>query len=293
MKRFFKIALCLTLTLITLGFTMGGSCKSLYFDYKPPEVEWDGRFLYHTSAGDCYILGTEPELGVKSEVLDKLYLPSHYKGCRIDGFFLTVGGYVESLDNVEYYTFGIDITPVKELYQPYNYITDIFLGEENYGKLFCPNTEFELMSHIMYRSTNAETLTVYIPATIFIYVYNVMRSRKNITINLEQSFGVCYQVESIEQIKYIYKANTAYMFNYEGSPNEGYYFINDFERGGLIENTPYEPFREGYGFTGWYKDAECTQKWNFEVDTLPEPTYDENGELEYVETRLYAGWNKI
>ena len=83
------------------------------------------------------------------------------------------------------------------------------------------------------------------------------------------------------------------MFNYEGSPNEDYYFINDFERGGLIENTPYEPFREGYEFCGWYKESECITKWDFTTDVLPSPTYDENGELEYVETKLYAKWNKI
>lgn len=45
------------------------------------------------------------------------------------------------------------------------------------------------------------------------------------------------------------------MFNYIGAPNDGYFFINDFERGGLIEDTPYEPQQEGYTFGGWYKDA--------------------------------------
>ena len=90
----------------------------------------------------------------------------------------------------------------------------------------------------------------------------------------------CYQI-----------ANTSYMFNYEGAPNDGYFFINDFERGGLIEDTPYEPQREGYTFGGWYKEPECINKWDFVQDKLPEATYDEAGYVtDFVETKLYAAW---
>ncbi len=86
-------------------------------------------------------------------------------------------------------------------------------------------------------------------------------------------------------------ANTSYMFNYEGAPNDGYFFINDFERGGLIEDTPYEPQREGYTFGGWYKEPECINKWDFAQDKLPEATYDEAGYVtDFVETKLYAAW---
>ena len=87
--------------------------------------------------------------------------------------------------------------------------------------------------------------------------------------------------------------NTIYLFNYEEAPNGNYFFINDFERGGLIEDTPYEPIREGYVFIGWYKEPECINKWDFEKDTLPEPEYKEDGELIFVETTLYAGWEEI
>ena len=100
--------------------------------------------------------------------------------------------------------------------------------------------------------------------------------------------------------KYIYEwddclhyqiANTSYMFNYEGAPNDGYFFINDFGRGGLIEDTPYEPQREGYTFGGWYKEPECINKWDFAQDKLPEATYDEAGYVtDFMETKLYAAW---
>lgn len=89
------------------------------------------------------------------------------------------------------------------------------------------------------------------------------------------------------------KANTSYMFNYEGAPNEGYFFINDFERGGKIEKTPYDPQREGYVFAGWYREPECINVWNFEQDTLPAAEHDENGELIYTETKLYAKWVQV
>lgn len=38
--------------------------------------------------------------------------------------------------------------------------------------------------------------------------------------------------------------------------------------------------RDGYEFTGWYKDADCTEKWDFVSDRVVE------------NTKLYAGWEK-
>lgn len=87
-------------------------------------------------------------------------------------------------------------------------------------------------------------------------------------------------------------ANTIYKFNYEGAPNEGYFFINEYEAGGKIEKTPYEPQRDGYEFAGWYKEPECRNKWDFEKDVLPNIEYDEDGGEIFKETALYAGWNK-
>ena len=43
---------------------------------------------------------------------------------------------------------------------------------------------------------------------------------------------------------------------------------------------PEEPVREGYDFTGWYKDANATTPWNFETDKVTD------------NTTLYAGWMK-
>ena len=43
---------------------------------------------------------------------------------------------------------------------------------------------------------------------------------------------------------------------------------------------PEEPTREGYSFTGWYKDAACYEPWDMEEDTI------QSG------ITLYAGWEK-
>ena len=50
--------------------------------------------------------------------------------------------------------------------------------------------------------------------------------------------------------------------------------------GELLE-LPDPPTREGYTFTGWYKDYACYEPWNTEVDTIQS------------EMTLYAGWEKI
>lgn len=42
---------------------------------------------------------------------------------------------------------------------------------------------------------------------------------------------------------------------------------------------PMPPLRDGFIFTGWYKDSECTKKWSFDTDTVN------------ADTVLYAGWN--
>ena len=292
MKKKIKALLCVIFSCICF-MTIG--CRPLVMIYHPPKVEWDGRFLYYyvnsKGATPHYrILGTEPELGVKSEVLDKLYIPSHYKGLRVDGYSGTFRGYDEELETVVEHKFGIDITPVKELYRSYNESGPGFLGESNFYKSVVPR--ISAAEYISQTKTTSEFLTIYIPNIAYNIAYNGLK-RFGATILTEKNSEVYYLNSGYEQESCIKKANTAYMFNYEGSPNEDYYFINDFERGGLIENTPYEPFREGYEFCGWYKESECKTKWDFITDVLPEPTYDENGELEYVETKLYAKWNKI
>lgn len=49
--------------------------------------------------------------------------------------------------------------------------------------------------------------------------------------------------------------------------------------GELLEE-PEDPVREGYTFTGWYKDPACDDLWDVETDTIES------------DMNLYAGWEK-
>ena len=44
--------------------------------------------------------------------------------------------------------------------------------------------------------------------------------------------------------------------------------------------VPEPPSREGYTFTGWYKDPACDLLWDVETDTIES------------DIKLYAGWEK-
>ena len=44
--------------------------------------------------------------------------------------------------------------------------------------------------------------------------------------------------------------------------------------------VPEPPSREGYTFTGWYKDPACDLLWDVETDTIES------------DMNLYAGWEK-
>ena len=50
---------------------------------------------------------------------------------------------------------------------------------------------------------------------------------------------------------------------------------------GQLLELPEPPTREGYVFTGWYKDHACFVLWDLEQDTVQE------------DMTLYAGWDKI
>ena len=49
---------------------------------------------------------------------------------------------------------------------------------------------------------------------------------------------------------------------------------------GQLESIPEPPTREGYTFTGWYKDTTCEVPWNMETDVIE------------TDLTLYAGWQK-
>ena len=88
-------------------------------------------------------------------------------------------------------------------------------------------------------------------------------------------------------------ANVSYMYNYDEAPNDGYYWIDDYEYGEIITYRPEDPIRDGYLFGGWYKEKECINKWNFDDDKLPEEINPGAHQYSYQETILFAKWVNV
>ena len=84
-------------------------------------------------------------------------------------------------------------------------------------------------------------------------------------------------------------ANVSYKWNYEESPNSGYYWIDNYYSE-IISYIPTNPTREGYIFDGWYKEPECINKWDFDNDIVPGTEWESGVIVEYQETILYAKW---
>lgn len=82
-------------------------------------------------------------------------------------------------------------------------------------------------------------------------------------------FDKVLTINSFPEIKLHYlngknKLNTFYMYNFESSLNEGYYFM-DYINGSNPYVIPSDPVRNGYTFAGWYYQKECATLWNNEV----------------------------
>ena len=264
----------------------------------------DGDFVYidmsdfgpanRPKEENCYaIVGTNPQ-GLKEEI----YVPAYYKDKVVRYTW------IEEKWTFAENRYGLNLGNADSVYFPYTH--NVFtrgagayfaiytiLGSERPKYCYFTGCEEEYIPLIK--------LAVY---AHYSYGYYGGSSGNYVTKKMYQSkkelYGQDYNIIEICNYKFyvegydpfIQIANTSYMFNYEGEPNERYFFINDFERGGVIEDTPYEPRREGYTFAGWYKEPECVNAWDFAKDTLPAAEYDEEGNLLFVETKLYAKWEQ-
>jgi hypothetical protein len=98
-------------------------------------------------------------------------------------------------------------------------------------------------------------------------------------------------------------ANVSYQYNYEDAENHGVYWIDNVPYGETIDYIPVDPVREGFVFGGWYKEAACVNKWDYDSDRLPEEeiieeeepaedgeTVEEEKKAFFLETKLYAKW---
>jgi len=118
----------------------------------------------------------------------------------------------------------------------------------------------------------------------------------DISTNQDETLWIYYNFRDyniISKTKFYTLADLQFMCNYEGATNDGYFWIDDIENGEKIEIIPDMPVREGYTFNGWYKEAACENKWDFETDTVTKQEISGNEKYpdNYV-TYLYANWIK-
>ena len=165
---------------------------------------------------------------------------------------------------------------LEKIYFPY--------GIEVYSAAFdnCKNLKDLILFHIPDDTENIK------------YYYGTQNTYISSSLYDEEKFGFSNLFETYligERWDYNVKfANVSFMYNFEGAPYSGYYWIDNLDYGAKIEYVPENPEREGYTFGGWYKEPECENAWDFETDTLPEQVLTGDGKEIYQETRLYAKW---
>jgi len=91
--------------------------------------------------------------------------------------------------------------------------------------------------------------------------------------NAEKYYKILAEVSSSESY------SVTFDLQGHGVELEEYLKYTDILKGSTISCPP-TPTTEGYKFTGWYKEAECTTAWNFETDTVER------------DITLYAGWEE-
>ena len=72
-------------------------------------------------------------------------------------------------------------------------------------------------------------------------------------------------------------ANNGYTVTFDSNGGSDVAMMTDVMYGDLIPE-PESPTREGYIFSGWYSDVNCTYLWNFDTMQVPQSM------------TLYAGW---
>ena len=128
-----------------------------------------------------------------------------------------------------------------------------------------------------------------------VYIISYNFNLNNINLKDRKTYYNRYIYDSLLKkyltLDYLRPANVAYYYNDGRTENYGCYWIDNVPYGSVLDVLPPEdPVSEGKTFAGWYKEPECINAWDFETDTTPEEKLDEDGNVIYQETALYAKW---
>lgn len=236
----------------------------------------------------------------------KLFIPKYINNCEVygigDGFvpiittlydLLIIDGKkgIETIFFNEYMTFLNPPSIIKKNDNYYRYVVEdvknIYLVCNNFTH--CEVTDIYAFTNFL-KYKNAEN--IYISKEYF----DLWLNNGNYIISDNEFYNIYYNddytiniysknSEKDEQLV-VKAANISYMYNYDNSPNNDYYFIFNSENGKVIE-PKYSPVREGYEFLGWYKEKECINEWIFDEDYF----FEKEGE-NYEEYKLFAKWRK-
>ena len=214
-----------------------------------------GDFVYSTISSDegHCRIIGLSEEGSKKEVL---VFPAILDGYIVDG----LGAQFWLKDSGE-----IVITNAKKLYFPTNYyVSHSWLDfQTNYDKE-------EISAYIAGRRSFNDAHRIY-----------------------EHLYGDCEKIFTSGKFYDLY--NTKYhleLANVVYYVDEEIFFVDDCD-GKIVNVIPPIPYKEGYEFMGWYKDKDCTIKWDFRNDIIDKKEYDEEGNYIYKETKIYSKWKEI
>lgn len=300
MKKFSTIFISLTLVISLCLF--GCDCETFAYKEITAKKETDGLFYYfYDKKIDGYaIIG---DLEEKNP--EVMYIPPYYKGKEVKYVYYNASGGLMSTT-----TFGPSFINVRKVYIPFNspsycsiYDNSDINLQVNVEEIYNSGEIIKLGGYDLYKFFLSEYIksdkfTMFFSVNDYYKIvnqFNQALNEENSIYELQNSLidKTTYYDSLFERYMTFQKANITYLFNYENSPNGGVFFIDNCGYGESIKNPPYDPIREDYTFEGWYKESECINKWNFETDTLPIVEYDKDGNpVEFIETKLYAKWQK-
>ncbi|VEU80833.1 InlB B-repeat-containing protein [Haploplasma axanthum] len=160
---------------------------------------------------------------------------------------------------------------------------------DNAKNIYFPST-INLSTSIKYNHTAEQEVNVYLSSispmiSFYAQIYTLKYSKLFVNYNFLKEIQ---NIDVYKKYNYI-PANITY---YIGNEEYDLFFVDDAD-GTKVNVIPPDPYKEGYNFMGWYKELEGINKWDFENDIIPSKQYDEEGVYQFIETKIYAKWERI